>query len=152
MESRVIVEDPTNENSGGGGLFWIFLNTWTVQTSKYWSCFSSFANLPNKSIHNCRNKVAFTVLLDENIGQKLSWVFFGLVKMHILAKCSSIRSRKWLFLIGGNYNDWPRWWELNSVSLCKLHLCRFIGKDGGDTKQCTQDVLRTYRGLPRGML
>jgi hypothetical protein len=25
-----------------------------------------------------------------------------------------------------NYNDWPRWWELNSLSLCIVHLFRFI--------------------------
>jgi hypothetical protein len=45
-----------------------------------------------------------------------------------------------------SYNHWPRWWELNSLSLCPVHLFRFMGKDGRETKQCTLDVLSTHRG------
>jgi len=147
MESRVIVEDPTNESSGGG-VHSEF--SWTHELYKQVNIGHAFFLLQTYLI-----RASTTVEIKwplRYFWMKISWVFFGLVKMHILAKCSSIRSRKWLFLIGGNYNDWPRWWELNSLSLCTVHLCRFIGKDGGDTKQCTRDVLRTYRGLPWGML
>jgi hypothetical protein len=34
-----------------------------------------------------------------------------------------------------NYNDWSRRWELNSPSLCTVHLFRFMGGDGRETKQ-----------------
>jgi len=55
-----------------------------------------------------------------------------------------------------NYNDWPRCWELNSpsfqvgpgggselnsLSLCILHLFRVMCGDGEETKQCTLDLL-----------
>jgi hypothetical protein len=47
-----------------------------------------------------------------------------------------------------NYNDWPRWWELNSLSLSTTDLFRFMGGDGGETKPCTLDVLNNDTGLP----
>jgi hypothetical protein len=41
--------------------------------------------------------------------------------------------------VGGNdcfslasYNDWHRCWELNSLSLCTIHLFRFMCEDGGE--------------------
>jgi len=52
----------------------------------------------------------------------------------------------------GNYNDLPRRWELNSLSLCTIHLFRFRGAEGGETKQRTLDVLDSDRRLPLGML
>jgi hypothetical protein len=62
-------------------------------------------------------------------------------------------------LVAGNdcfslakYNDWPMWWELNSLSLCRVHLFRFLDRDGGETKQCTPDVINCDRGLLLGML
>jgi hypothetical protein len=49
-----------------------------------------------------------------------------------------------------NYNDRPRWWELNSLSLIsfgKVHLFRFMGGVGivGETEECTLDVINTDR-------
>jgi len=49
-----------------------------------------------------------------------------------------------------NYSDWPRWWELNSLSLSTVDLFRVMGEDGGEI--CTLDVLNADRGLPLGML
>jgi hypothetical protein len=52
-----------------------------------------------------------------------------------------------------NYNDWPRCWELNSLSLLTVHLFRFMGGgDGRATKECTLDVLNTNKGLNLGIL
>jgi hypothetical protein len=59
-------------------------------------------------------------------------------------------SNKWMFLI--NQLQWlaqVRWWELNSLSFCIVHLFRFMGEDGRETKQWSLDVLNIARGLPQ---
>ncbi len=51
-------------------------------------------------------------------------------------------SNKWMFLI--NQLQWlaqVRLWELNSLSFCVVHLFRFMGEDGRETKQWTLDLL-----------
>jgi hypothetical protein len=49
-------------------------------------------------------------------------------------------------------NDWPMWWEYNSLSSFTVHVFRFVAREGGQTKQGTLDVLNTDRGLPLGIL
>jgi hypothetical protein len=78
--------------------------------------------------------------------------------VHMFAMpCKTTCSRTWLFLSNdsfslANYNDWPEWRESNSHSFCTVHVLRFMGGDGGESKQCTPDALNTDRGLPLGML
>ncbi len=62
-------------------------------------------------------------------------------------------SNKWMFLI--NQLQWlaqVRWWDLNSLSFCIVHLFRFMGEDARETKQSTLDVLNIARGLSLCML
>jgi len=62
-------------------------------------------------------------------------------------------SNKWMFLI--NQLQWlaqVRWWELNSLSFCIVHLFRFMGEDGRQTRQWSLDVLNIARGLPQCLL
>jgi hypothetical protein len=42
--------------------------------------------------------------------------------------------------------------ELNSLSFCIVHLFRFTGEDGRETKQWSLDVLKIARGLPQCLL
>ncbi len=63
-------------------------------------------------------------------GRKTLWSYLGPGKVHI-------PGNDWFSL--ANYNVWPRWWELNSRSLCRVHLFRFMA---GETKQSILDVLK----------
>ncbi len=49
-------------------------------------------------------------------------------------------------------NDWPMWWEYNSLSAFTVHVFRFMAGEEGQTKQGTLDVLNADRGLPLGIL
>jgi hypothetical protein len=66
------------------------------------------------------------------------------------------------FYCAGWRGDWPRWWDLNTLTLYS-HFSRFLGGDcssfqvygwgnGPETKLCTLDVLNSDGGLTLGVL
>jgi hypothetical protein len=95
-------------------------------------------------------KCPWTILFGWRFAEKHSETAWG------LEKCTCYQGPPRV-AVGGNdcfslanYSHWPRWWELNSLSLSTVHLFRVMGGDGGEI--CTLDVLNADRGLPLGML
>jgi hypothetical protein len=102
-------------------------------------------------VSNGRSKM---VLFGGSFTEK-HWIFLALEKCTrsqcparalVATRSDLFLSNKWLFLRWPTTTIvWPRCWELNSLWLCTVHLFTFMGGDGGETKQCTLNVLSTDR-------
>lgn len=72
-----------------------------------------------------------------------SWIFFGLIKMHMLV-CCTLQMHMFLEMI-------ISYWPTTTIGLHTIHLFMFMGRDMGETKQCTLDLLNTDKRLQLNM-
>ncbi len=90
---------------------------------------------------NCSNKLAFRYFFWMKMYRRTQWVFFGAGEIaHNHSALQRICARKSLFLRNkmtfslANYNAWPRWWELNILSLLYSLTFQVHGWDWVKTK------------------